>query len=263
MREERTCGMDVGEEFACLWYDDEDLESSTSVEQFRCERSCCEFLASVVCLPTDRVVAMRKIGVLNDGMQFCLLKRNHVDYLRKYFTQLPGSYVTLDASRPWIIYWILHALYLLRAEPYELYSRIITQMRHMQNMTGGFGAGPMQISHGAPTYAAVLALCTLGSEEALQVINRPAMYNYYMNMKHSCGGFTMHEDGEVDSRSTYTVIAIASLLNLLTPELTAGVAEYLLSCQSYEGGFGGEPGNEAHGGYNFCALAALYILKQV
>ena len=38
------------------------------------------------------------------------------------------------------------------------------------------------------------------------------------------------------------------------------MAEYLLSCQTYEGGFGGEPFNEAHGGYNFCAFAALLIL---
>lgn len=67
-------------------------------------------------------------------------------------------------------------------------------------------------------------------------------------------------DREVDVRGTYTVISIASLLNLLTPELTAGVADYLLSCQTYEGGFGGEPGQEAHGGYVFCAFAALVVL---
>lgn len=72
----------------------------------------------------------------------------------------------------------------------------------------------------------------------------------------------MHKDGEVDCRGTYTVIAVARILNILTPELTAGVAEYLLRCQTYEGGFGGEPGNEAHGGYNFCALAALTILNK-
>ena len=34
------------------------------------------------------------------------------------------------------------------------------------------------------------------------------------------------------------------------------------SCQTYEGGMGGYPGNEAHGGYTFCALAALEILKK-
>ena len=32
------------------------------------------------------------------------------------------------------------------------------------------------------------------------------------------------------------------------------------SClQTYEGGLGGEPGNEAHGGYTFCGLAALVL----
>ena len=49
----------------------------------------------------------------------------------------------------------------------------------------------------------------------------------------------------------------------LGSELIEGVAEFLLSCQTYEGGFGGEPGNEAHGGYNFCAIAALLILGKV
>jgi protein farnesyltransferase subunit beta len=30
--------------------------------------------------------------------------------------------------------------------------------------------------------------------------------------------------------------------------------------QTYEGGLGGEPGNEAHGGYTFCGVAALLLL---
>ena len=45
----------------------------------------------------------------------------------------------------------------------------------------------------------------------------------------------MHDDGEVDTRGTYTVLAVARLLNMLTPELVNGVAEYLISCQTYEG----------------------------
>ena len=47
---------------------------------------------------------------------------------------------------------------------------------------------------------------------------------------------------------------------MLTPELAGGVAGFCVRCQTYEGGFGGEPGNEAHGGYAFCALAALVVL---
>lgn len=79
-------------------------------------------------------------------------------------------------------------------------------------------------------------------------------------MKDPSGGFSTSHGGEVDSRSTYTAISVASLLNLLTPELVAGTAEYVVSCVRYEGGIGGEPGNEAHGGYTFCGLATLMIL---
>ena len=76
------------------------------------------------------------------------------------------------------------------------------------------------------------------------------------------GGMRMHHDGEVDIRGTYTAVAVAALCNILTEEFKEGIAEYIASCQTYEGGFGGEPGNEAHGGYTFCGLAALVILER-
>lgn len=64
-------------------------------------------------------------------------------------------------------------------------------------------------------------------------------------------------------RTTYCVICIASLFGILTDELTAGVVDFVVSCQSYEGGFGAEPGNEAHGGYAFCGVATLAILNSI
>lgn len=36
-----------------------------------------------------------------------------------------------------------------------------------QHPDGGFGGGPFQLAHLAPTYAAVAALVTLGGEDAL------------------------------------------------------------------------------------------------
>lgn len=39
----------------------------------------------------------------------------------------------------------------------------------------------------------------------------------------------------MDVRGTYTVLAVCDILDLLTPELTDGVAGFLLSCQTYEG----------------------------
>jgi protein farnesyltransferase subunit beta len=56
-------------------------------------------------------------------------------------------------------------------------------------------------------------------------------------------------------------MSIATLLNIATPELMEGVPEYVGKCQTYEGGMGGFPGNEAHGGYSFCALAAAVLCK--
>jgi len=41
-----------------------------------------------------------------------------------------------------------------------------------------------------------------------------------------------------------------------------GAEKFIVSCQTYEGGLGGYPGNEAQGGYTFCVLAALQLLKK-
>ena len=50
------------------------------------------------------------------------------------------------------------------------------------------------------------------------------------------------------------------MLGIKTPEVTAGVAAFLERCQTYEGGIGGEPGAEAHGGYAFCGIATHVLL---
>jgi protein farnesyltransferase subunit beta len=47
-----------------------------------------------------------------------------------------------------MIYWIVHGLCVLGDEATVFYDRVIDTLRHMQNRTGGFGGGPMQLSHG-------------------------------------------------------------------------------------------------------------------
>mmetsp|Transcript_6957 Transcript_6957/g.7639 ORF Transcript_6957/g.7639 Transcript_6957/m.7639 type:complete len:245 (-) Transcript_6957:57-791(-) len=86
------------------------------------------------------------------------------------------------------------------------------------------------------------------------------MLDWLKKLRVPGGGFCMHVDGEADVRATYCAMVIASYLNALTPELTEGVAEYIASCQSWDGGIGGAPMNEAHGGYTYCGIAALAIL---
>ena len=246
------------------WFEDDDLETFTSREQCSCEAECAKFLLPFERYDANKLSKLRKADVLNEDNEIRLMRDLHAKYLERGLSNgLPSGFVSLDASRPWMCYWILHALYLLKREPTHLYGAVVPFLSRCQNeaTTGGFGGGPGQLSHCAPTYAAVLALCTIGTDEALASISRSEMYAFFMSVKDpATGAFCMHHDGEIDTRSVYTVLSVSRLLHILTPELTQGCAPYLVACQSYEGGFGGEPGNEAHGGYNFCALAALLIL---
>lgn len=131
-----------------------------------------------------------------------------------------------------------------------------------QHPEGGFGGGPGQEAHLAPTYAAVNALCILGTEEAYNVIDREKLHSFLKRVKQPDGSFIMHEGGESDVRGTYCALAVAKLTNIYSPSLFDGTAEWVAKCQTYEGGFGGVPSMEAHGGYTFCGYAALALLER-
>ena len=124
---------------------------------------------------------------------------------------------------------------------------------------GSYAGGPFQLAHLAPTYAAVNALCVIGTEEAYKSVDRKEVYRFLLEMKDECGGFRMHENGELDIRATYCALSVAKILNLLDENLLKNVGAFLKLCQTYEGGISAEPGNEAHGGYAFCGLATGVI----
>jgi protein farnesyltransferase subunit beta len=52
-------------------------------------------------------------------------------------------------------------------------------------------------------------------------------------------------------------------LDILDEEVSKGVSENIKKCQTFEGGLGPEPFSEAHGGYSFCGIGALVILKKL
>ena len=189
----------------------------------------------------------------------------HVAYLLSGLGQLSGAYSSLDASRPWLCYWIVHSLELIApgSVPAELADQVAGFLSRCQDGAGGFCGGPAQAPHLAPTYAAVCALATLGTERAYACLDRARLRSFLLRMKTAEGGFRMHEDGECDVRGSYTALAVASLANVLDAELAAGAAEWIASCQTHEGGIGATPGEEAHGGYTFCGLAGLVLLGAV
>ncbi|OUC45048.1 prenyltransferase and squalene oxidase repeat-containing domain protein, partial [Trichinella nativa] len=120
--------------------------------------------------------------------------------------------------------------------------------------------GPGQMAHLATTYAAVMALCIVGTEEAYQAIDRPALLSFLTLMKQPDGSFSMHEDGEIDIRGAYCAAAVARITNIYNEKLFDKTAEWMIGCQTYEGGFSASPGCEAHGGYTFCGIAGLALL---
>ncbi|SCU97097.1 LAFA_0G09736g1_1 [Lachancea sp. 'fantastica'] len=195
-----------------------------------------------------------------------LMKDFHRVYLDFSFSNaLPRQMKALDASQPWILYWIACSLRIMNKEwlgksvQRQIYVKLFGASVSKGPFCGGFGQDPHLIC----TYAAInaLALCD-NVDDCWSQINRPAIYQWLLSLKCSNNGFkTGITVGECDSRSTYCALSVAKMLNILTPELCEGVAEFLLKCQTYEGGFGACPqDDEAHGGYTFCASAGLAIL---
>jgi len=225
------------------------VHTSSSLEQRNVEESCLRMFEKFEALGFDTS------PVLNRGKT--------VNFLRRGLRELSEGYECLDASRPWLVYWILHSLELL-GEPItpKEKSEFSSFLARCQNPTGGFGGGPGQVSHLAPTYAAVNALAIIGTEEALSVVDRPSLASWLDKLRCPDGAFLMHEDGELDIRGVYCALSAARLTNVYSSDLFAGTEKWLQRCQTYEGGFGGVPGMEAHGGYSFCGLAALMLMKQ-
>ena len=182
--------------------------------------------------------------------------------MRGLLQGFPASYTSLDSSKPWLIYWILHGLSLLGAEALiqapNLRPRILATLASCQTGLGGpFGGGPGQMAHLAPTYAAVSSIAIMGGADAYGMLDRETIGDFLRSMRQEDGSFRMHLGGEVDLRASYCAIAVAALLGI-----DLGIEEsssFISQCQTYEGGLGAVPFAEAHAGYTYCGFAALAI----
>lgn len=193
-------------------------------------------------------------------------KKKHVQKLIETLLEpLPRNYELLSSSQTWCVYWITHSLALLDKPTIsdDVTNNVIEFINECAHEDGGYGGGPGQIAHLATTFAAVNALITTSNEKALESIDRAGIVKFLHRMKQDDGSFTMHEDGEIDSRATYCALSVLKCLNIHDPILMDKTADWIISCQTYEGGFGSSPGAEAHGGYSFCCVASLCLLNQL
>uniref|UniRef100_A0A914GUY8 Protein farnesyltransferase n=1 Tax=Globodera rostochiensis TaxID=31243 RepID=A0A914GUY8_GLORO len=209
------------------------------------------------------VVKQKREWTRTHGMH--LQNKSHVDYILACLEGLPKSYSGMDASRSWFCYWGLHALRLLGHKPGKaLQNGIVSFLASCQTEDGGYGGGPGQMAHLATTYASVMSLITIGTDEALSSINLKTLNFFIHSMRQPNGSFTIHKGGESDVRAVYCALAVANICGLpVQDQLFEETASWLTRCQTYEGGFGGEPNCEAHSGYTFCGLAGLALLRKL
>lgn len=232
------------------YYNDFDLQTRTIRSQIRVEKICSDIY--------KKIIEDESEGSLS------LQDDKHFNFLIPRLTQkLPFGFVKLDSSQSWLLYWIVNSLVLIHTEIDEDIKVKIAEkvLSLVDDVEGGIAGGRMQIGHAASTYSSLVAFSFCNDENSWSRLDRNAVYSWMLHdLKKEDGSFSMHKNGESDTRAVYCALCIASMLNIISEELIEGTVDWLSKCQTYEGGFGGDIGNEAHGGYTFCAVASLCIL---
>lgn len=195
-----------------------------------------------------------------------LNRKRHIDKLIEGLTgELSKQFEKIVPAQTWTVYWISHSLALLEQTHFieTVREDVVEFMKECAHEEGGYGGGPGQIAHLAATFAAINALICVSSDGAMDSIDRVNLVRFLHRMKQPDGAFAMHDDGEIDSRATYCALSVLRCLNIHDELLLNNVADWILSCQTYEGGFASVPGSEAHGGYTFCCVASLCLMNQL
>ena len=192
------------------------------------------------------------------------LNLQHLEFLLDPIENgLAGYFVVLDASKPWIIYWILNSMSILGHEiTNDIKLKAFNTLKSCLNEDGGFGGGMGQITHLATSYAAVNAIAIINTKECYELLDKQKLLILFKSLKLSNGSFRVHDGGEIDIRASYCVLSICKLLDIDTTDLKPNCANFIKDCQGWDGGIGPFPGVEAHGGYTYCGLAALVLLNE-
>ena len=77
-------------------------------------------------------------NIVGEGIR--LLKEKHLSFLTHGIRHLSVNFECLDASRPWLCYWIVHSMALLGREVTgKLGEDVVDFLKRCQSLSGGFG----------------------------------------------------------------------------------------------------------------------------
>lgn len=197
--------------------------------------------------------------LVNKMLPLQLLREPHISFVQ---SQVDGySSIGHLPTHCWFPIYHLGAAYLLQCDPQT--EKCLHFLKRLQRPDGGFASCPRDNINLVYLYGAINGVIAIGTEEAYELVDKQKIRDEIMKLKKPDGSFDAALGELGDPRSTYSAIVIADLLGILDDELTTGVAEYILSCQTYDGGFAAVPGGESHGGFGFCAIGTLKILKRL
>ncbi|KAF3433729.1 hypothetical protein FNV43_RR24832 [Rhamnella rubrinervis] len=207
----------------------------------------------------------------------------HVRFLEMMCQLLPSEYQTQEINRLTLAYFVISSLDLLGALDRVDKDAVAKWVLFFQALPGsnselnngqfyGFhgsttskfhqddnGVSVHNGSHLASTYSALAILKIVGYN--FSYIDSDSILTSMRNLQKPDGSFMpIHIGAETDLRFIYCAAAICSLLENWSGMDREKAKEYILNCQSYDGGFGLIPGAESHGGATYCAVASLRLM---
>ncbi|XP_021910432.1 geranylgeranyl transferase type-1 subunit beta [Carica papaya] len=216
----------------------------------------------------------------------CFEKERHVVYLEMMYEMLPHCYQTQEINRLTLAHFIISGLRLLGAfgrVDKEAVANWVLSFHAQPRNKAELGDGKFYGFHGsrssqfppdsngvlihngghlASTYCALAILKNVNYDFAN--IDSESILMSMRNLQQPDGSFMpIHTGAEMDLRFVFCAAAICYMLEDWRGMDREKAKEYILSCQSYDGGFGLIPGSESHGGATYCAVASLRLMGYI
>ncbi|XP_076917726.1 geranylgeranyl transferase type-1 subunit beta-like [Bidens hawaiensis] len=210
-------------------------------------------------------------------------RERHIRYLEMNYQILPSPYEGQEIIHLTLAYFIISGLHILQAldriDREAVIDWVLSLQAHPKNeddlnngqFYGFHGSKSSQFhsvddevsvpnnSHLASTYCALAILKIVDYDFSL--IDSGSISMSMKHLQQSDGSFMpIHTGAETDLRFVYCAAVISSLLDNWSGIDKEKAKNYILSCQSYDGGFGLIPGQESHGGATYCAVASLRLM---
>lgn len=195
-----------------------------------------------------------------------LYSSSHFEYLNlisKPFSLKENYPLSQEIWKPLYVYVPLQILKASDEVMTPVSKRCLKYIQKRETPFGAFATFPQENPNIVNQFAVVSLISSIGTEEAYLSYNRTKLYHLLSDLKHPSGAFRASYNDGFDLRSTFASVLLIHIFNINDQKLLENVIAFTLKCQTYEGGFSGNPFGEAHGGFTFCALSILKLTNSL